>query len=315
MVHRTFTGGSLLVPVDRIGVKDIGILLADGSGKIADCLTQVLVQAYPPFPQQAAQSSFQAHSHPLGSVPGVHLPATVARSPESTPPARRHLMPSRSSLIVTILLGVLLLGGHDALIQGEEPAAQADVNHWLTEGERLFFAADPAAAALAFDHLIALSPAAAPQLWQRGIALFYSGRFIDGRKQFELHQTVNPNDVENAAWHFLCVARSEDLAAARAALIPIAGDARVPMREIHALFAGSGTAEDVLAAAEADHPSPADRRDRLCYAHLYLGLYEEALGHVELARQSLVLAAVDYRMDHYMGRVAQVHIQLRGWTR
>jgi lipoprotein NlpI len=216
-------------------------------------------------------------------------------------------MPRSSAIIALLLLAVLLRGG--------EAAPAADADHWYGEGVRLFFAGDPAASATAFDQLIALSPAAAPQLWQRGIALYYAGRFADGRRQFELHQQVNPNDVENAAWHFLCVARSAGLAAARTALIPIAGDARVPMREIHQLFAGTGTPEAVLAAAGDGAAGVADRRDRLCYAHLYLGLYHEALAQADLAKSELLLAAYDFRMDHYMGRVAQIHVQLRGWSR
>ena len=36
----------------------------------------------------------------------------------------------------------------------------------------------------------------------------YAGRYQDCREQFESHRTVNPDDVENAAWHFLCVARA-----------------------------------------------------------------------------------------------------------
>ncbi|MEO6033702.1 MAG: tetratricopeptide repeat protein, partial [Verrucomicrobiota bacterium] len=59
-----------------------------------------------------------------------------------------------------------------------------------------------------FDKFIELVPHQAPYLWQRGIACYYAGRFEDGRKQFELHQSVNSSDVENAVWHFLCVARS-----------------------------------------------------------------------------------------------------------
>src|SRR5207244_800732 len=59
-----------------------------------------------------------------------------------------------------------------------------------------------------FDRAIALAPKQAPYLWQRGISLYYAGRYDDGRKQFELHQTVNGNDVENAAWRFLCMART-----------------------------------------------------------------------------------------------------------
>ena len=58
-----------------------------------------------------------------------------------------------------------------------------------------------------FDRLARLAPDAVPQLWQRGIALYYAGRYQECREQFESHRTVNPNDVENAAWHFLCVAR------------------------------------------------------------------------------------------------------------
>jgi len=50
-----------------------------------------------------------------------------------------------------------------------------------------------------FDRVVSLAPRSAPQLWQRGIALYYAGRFNDCRQQFELHRTVNPDDVENAA--------------------------------------------------------------------------------------------------------------------
>ena len=88
----------------------------------------------------------------------------------------------------------------------------------------------------AFDQLVAAVPRAMPQLWQRGIALYYAGRYDDCRKQFEAHRTVNPDDVENAAWHFLCVARAESPARARAALLPVGRDVRVPMREVYQMF-------------------------------------------------------------------------------
>ena len=224
-------------------------------------------------------------------------------------------MPRWSSLIAALLLALPALGAAGGLVQAEEAIPPVDADRWYGEGVRLFFAGDPAAAAAAVDRLIAISPAVAPQLWQRGIALYYAGRYAEGRAQFELHRQVNPDDVENAAWHFLCVARSDGLAAARAALIPIAGDARVPMREIHQLFAGTGTPEAVLAAAGDGQAGPAERRDRLFYAHLYLGLYHEAMAQGEQAKSHLLLAVQEFRMDHYMGRVAQVHVQLRGWSR
>lgn len=164
-----------------------------------------------------------------------------------------------------------------------------------------------------FDRVIELRPAQAPQHWQRGIALYYAGRYEDGRKQFELHQTVNSRDVENAVWHFLCVARASGVEKARAALISIEGDARVPMAQVHALFADKAKPEDVLAAAKAGSP-PADQLDtQLFYAHLYLGLYYEAMGDARLAREHIFKAATGFKADHYMGDVARVHAQvLRG---
>ena len=72
-----------------------------------------------------------------------------------------------------------------------------------------------------FDRVAKIVPDYAPQLWQRGIALYYAGRYKDCRAQFESHRTVNPDDVENAAWHFLCVARAES--PAKACCRPICG--------------------------------------------------------------------------------------------
>jgi lipoprotein NlpI len=166
-----------------------------------------------------------------------------------------------------------------------------------------------------FDRVIDLMPAQAPQHWQRGIALYYAGRYEDGRKQFELHQTVNSRDVENAVWHFLCVARASSVEKARAALIPIEGDARVPMAQVHALFAAKAKPEDVLAAAKAGNPTPDRLDNHLFFAHLYLGLYFEAIGDTRLAREHILKAATGFKADHYMGDVARVHAQvLRGNT-
>lgn len=162
-----------------------------------------------------------------------------------------------------------------------------------------------------FDQFLALVPLQAPYHWQRGISLYYARRFDEGRKQFELHQTVNPNDVENAVWHFLCVARTNGLEKARAALIPIKGDGRVPMMEVHALFADKIKPADVLKAAEAGNPAPAQRQRQLFFAHLYLGLYFEVLGDDQKARDHITKAAREYQTGDYMGDVARVHLQLR----
>ena len=191
-------------------------------------------------------------------------------------------------------------------------AQELSPNEWFRRGVDTFYAAKPKESVAAFDALIKLQPEAKPQLWQRGLSLYYTGQFKEGREQFEVHQTVNPNDVENAAWHFICVAKAVGLEEAKKNLIPIRGDSRVPMAEVHNLFAGKGSVEDVMKAAQAGAES--DRTNQLCYAHLYLGLYFEALGELEKAKDHMLKSAIDYKMDHYMGKTAQVHLLVRGWV-
>lgn len=192
-------------------------------------------------------------------------------------------------------------------------SAQDSPDSLFQKGVDEFFAAHPKESVAAFDKLIAQVPTVKPQLWQRGLSLYYVGDFKAGREQFEVHQTVNGNDVENAAWHFLCIAKAEDVVAARKVFIPIVGDGRVPMKQVHELFAGTGSVESVLQAAEVGQGETL--RNHRCYAHLYLGLYFEAIGEAAQAKEHMLKAAHDYSMDHYMGRVAQVHVKLRGWDK
>ena len=157
--------------------------------------------------------------------------------------------------------------------------------------------------AAGFDRVATLLPDAAPQLWQRGIALYYVGRYEDCRQQFESHRTVNPNDVENAAWHFICVARAESPEAAQAALLPVGRDRRAPMREIYEMFQGTFDASTVLAAA-------GNRASAQFYAHLYVGLYYEALGRDADAYDQIAAAAAEQyaAVGGYMHMVARVHL-------
>lgn len=154
-----------------------------------------------------------------------------------------------------------------------------------------------------FDAVIDASPSLAPQLWQRGIALYYAGRYSDCQAQFELHRTVNPADVENAAWHFLCVARAESASAARAALLPVGPDPRAPMRQVYDMFRGTLMPDEVLTAAGLQLSAQ-------FYAQLYVGLYFEALGLDAQAFQYLTAAADDRfaRVGGYMHTVARVHL-------
>lgn len=196
--------------------------------------------------------------------------------------------PAGRTIAIRVAVGRSIQGGPQAILD----RAVAD----FADGRLVESAA-------AFDDLARLVPDYAPQLWQRGIALYYVGRYRDCRLQFESHRTVNPNDVENAAWHFLCVARAESVEKARAAVLPVGPDPRLPMREVYEMFRGRLSPERVLAAAGGEPESQ-------FYAHLYLGLYFEALGAGDRALEHIKVAAQDRyaAVGGYMHMVAKVHL-------
>src|SRR5262249_46004543 len=136
----------------------------------------------------------------------------------------------------------------------------------------------------------------------------------EGRKQFELHQMVNTDDVENAVWHFLCVAKIEGKEKARALFMPTGKDFRVPMTQIYELFAGRGTPDQVFRAVEQGRVTPGVLRQRQFYANLYLGLYYEAMGDQAKAEEHITQSVGPYKVDHYMGDVARVHAKVRGYA-
>ncbi len=189
-----------------------------------------------------------------------------------------------------------------ALLLLTQLAAQG-VGEWQRTGEDQFRAGNAVASVAAFDKVLALRPDAAASHWQRGISLYYAGRYEDCRKQFELHRTVNPEDVENAVWHYLCVAKIKGVAEARKGLIPIRADDRIPMMEVHAMYRGQSTPEKVLALGKDANSA--------FYAHLYVGLFLEAAGDAVGSFHHIRTAAEKYAANHYMWDVARVHRDLR----
>jgi len=163
-----------------------------------------------------------------------------------------------------------------------------------------------------FDKYVALRPDVAPRQWERGIACYYAGKFREGAEQFELYQTYHNNDVENSVWRYLCMVPDAGADKARAAMLPIANDRRVPLMQIYDLFRGLSMPEDVLQAVEKDDPSPQTRAAREFYAHLYLGLYYDASGDPKRAHKFIQLAAAPQLAENpginrYMWDVARVH--------
>ena len=205
-----------------------------------------------------------------------------------------------------ILFAGLVIGSLNLIAQ-ERIQEEESVGFYHRRGSQYFELGKFKEAIADWDRAIELDPRLEPRHWQRGIAYYYAKEYQKGVDQFELHQTVNSQDVENAVWHFICNVRLNGIETARKELIPIQYDSRVPMNEVWNLFAGKGTVEDVLDAA--NRPSPYQRQ-QLCYAHLYLGLYFEALEKSDLAKHHILLAANEYSMNNYMGMVANVHAKM-----
>jgi lipoprotein NlpI len=161
-----------------------------------------------------------------------------------------------------------------------------------------------------FDKFLEAFPNQKISHWQRGITCYYAGRYEEGYKQFEAYEQFDTNDVENAVWHYLCLAKHAGADVARKKLLKIGKDQRVPMMVVYDLFAGKCKPEDVLAACDKLKDSPDKYQRSLFYAHLYLGLYYDVHGDAKRALAHLQDATDKYRVNHYMWDVARVHRDL-----
>jgi lipoprotein NlpI len=213
----------------------------------------------------------------------------------------------------------LLAGAGEAYLKLREPvkaadaftqalAAAPDAKVQDRRGDAHLWAGKFAEAVADYDVFLKANPKFAPEHWRRGIALYYAGKFEDGVKQFETHKTVNPQDVENAAWHYLCNVKVVGKEKSQAALIDVTRDARVPMAEIQKLFAGKLKPEDVLAAA--DKAKGVETTSAQFYAHLYLALWYDAEGDAKKVKEHLTLAVEKNEVPDYMWDVGNVHLQM-----
>lgn len=191
----------------------------------------------------------------------------------------------------------------DAAVKKDPKLAQAYQERACTR----FMKSDFKGACADFDHFIKLAPLAYNANWQRGIALYYVGRYADGRDQFKGYEKRANNDVENTFWHFMCVSKLDGVKKARESLLKTSPDTRVPMNKVLELLQGKAKPEDVLKAAN-DAPE-GKRKSALFYAHLYLGLYHDVTGDRKKAVEHLGKAAGEYHDKRYMGEVARVHLE------
>jgi lipoprotein NlpI len=185
-------------------------------------------------------------------------------------------------------------------LEGQTPQALVD------RAEAEFGAGRVAESVATFDELAALVPSVAPALWQRGIGLYLLGRYDDCARQFASYYAQNAGDLENASWHFLCVVRSQSLERARADLLRAGPDPRILRTEIYEMMRGTISPAELVAFAAQSVPVAQ------FYAHLYAGLYLDAVGDRRAALAEMAIAASDtFRSEGgFMNVVARVDLAL-----
>ena len=243
------------------------------------------------------------------------------------------MLPSRLRLIVSILFSVSFIqmaqadgapktksspsDAREALLKGDYETAARIANELAedtpSEAASLFVAdtllrcGRAQQAVPLFDRYLESSPQSKPYLWQRGIALYFAGEYAKGAKQFEIHRKVNPNDVENAAWHYLCVAKAESIEKANQNVLPAPNDPRIPMDAVLKMLR-TGNQQAVIDRIDATDANASQGKSARFYGYLYLGLYADALGDDAKAIEFLKKSASG-APHHYMGDVARVYVK------
>jgi lipoprotein NlpI len=171
--------------------------------------------------------------------------------------------------------------------------------------ERHFEAGRVAESVATYDSLAALVPSVAPMLWQRGIGLYLLGRYDECAAQFLANFRENPGDLENASWHFLCVARAKSIDDARAAMLVAGPDPRILRPQIYEMLRGERTPSSLVTLVTGSVPIAR------FYAYLYAGLLCDATGDRAGAIAHLDVAASEPVADSvgFMSAVARIYLK------
>lgn len=120
----------------------------------------------------------------------------------------------------------------------------------------------------------------------RGIALLYSGEAAKALSEFLKANETYPKDVVNALWIDIIAERIG--ASNRLAQLSGALDLKRWPAPLAFLYSGYATPANVLAAAQA--PAPHERRQRLCMANFFIGIWDLRHAAREEASRSLQTA-------------------------
>ena len=196
----------------------------------------------------------------------------------------------------------------------EAIAKEPSSTEWLTRrGDARLFLGDAKGAVADFEKEIAVDASHDAPHWRLGIAYLFAGDFAKSAKQFEKYHAFDDRDRENGVWHFLGNARVVGIEKARTQMLEYTRFDREPFPAIYEMLAGKKTGAEVL--AEMEKKSLGENATVMFFAHYYVGLNEELLGHKDAAREHLA-KAVALAMKSgarggpgYMGQSARLHYE------
>src|SRR5688572_1704435 len=163
----------------------------------------------------------------------------------------------------------------------------------------LFHRKDFSAAVAEFDRAIRAGGRThtADACWERGLALYYAGEPEKARAQFDAYHKVDPLDIENGLWRYLCVAVRDGSEKAREALPAYERKTRAPFPALLELYNGRGSIDAVLEQASAG-ATGARLDENLFYAHFYVAKHLQA--KKDAAARAHLEKALARPVDHFM---------------
>lgn len=195
-----------------------------------------------------------------------------------------------------------------SMIAGKSKGKEASLA--VKRGMELFTQGDVAGSLQEFNNALELDPRQKPYLWQRGLSLYYLNRFVEGAAQFREDVAVNPNDMEESIWCFICEARQIGVEESRKQFLEVGQDRRPVMRKAYQLFKEDGNPKDLINEFKDGEPY------QCFYAYLYAGLFYESKRSTKAAKEALIAACqtpYGARSGDYMATLAKVHCQCRNW--
>ena len=163
-----------------------------------------------------------------------------------------------------------------------------------------------------FNKAEELNPQLTPYLWQRGLTYYYLGKYAKAARQFELHLSIQSQDIHNTLWFFLAMAQLEDIYMARDCLLPVGDNIDSYMQNIYLAFAGRYNLNNLIHLNDdfdRIKNMPMGDRYHLFYTNFYAGLYCDVIGDKNKSA-FLIDKAINYPIEDYMWYVACTHQSL-----